>query len=322
MGQMGGKLGLGGRVVVAVLLAGALLFAFAGTGVADGQWTISILATRARPSAPEGDSPGASSLTFPVTVTGPDVTPQDMSVSYTSSEGSTPAFTIPAGTASGATLNMAVPINGNTTPEDDRTMTVMLTGGMFGGGDTTDTVAVGTPSSTGKIVDDDWRITGLSTPAGASASEAGGTIDFQVTLNAAAPPHHAITIDYALADGSGATGAKFGTNYTVTQPSGKQSGTLTFAPGSNVVDVKVQGKNDGAYGYDKSFTMSISNPQGATYAANAPTSETGTITESSPAPSIGFSSGCPTVTGGNLLTIPIRTGGTTALNDPIPASVT
>src|SRR5690348_3032642 len=239
---MGGKLGLGGRVVVGALLVGALLFAFAGTGVADGQWTIAI----GNPAAPalEGDSPGASSLTFPVTVTGPDVTPQDMSVAYTSSEGLTPAFTIPAGTASGTTLSMAVPINGNTNAGDDRPMTVTLTGGTFGGGDTTDTVAAGSPwIGTGSIVDDDLRITGLSSsPANATASEAGGTIDFKVTLNAAST--HAVSIDYALADGSGAAGAKFGTDYTVTQPAGKQSGTLTFAPGVTTVDVIVQGKND------------------------------------------------------------------------------
>ena len=321
-GQMGGKAGLGGRVLAAALLVGALLFAFAGTGSADGQWTIAI-GNASPSSSPEGDT-STNTLVFPVTVTGPAATPQDMSVSYTSSEGLTPAFTIPAGTASGAVLSLAVPINGNTTPEDDRTMTVTLTGGTFGGGDTTDTVAVGSPpSGTGKIIDDDWRITGLSSdPSNATASEAGGTIDFKVTLNANAPADHPITIDYALADGSGAKGAKLGTDYTVSQPSGKQTGTLTFAPGTNVVDVKVQGKNDNLYGYDKTFTMSISNPVGATYAANAPTSETGTITEASDPPTIGFSSGCPTVTGGNLLTIPIRTGGTTSLNDPIPASVT
>ena len=39
--------------------------------------------------------------------------------------------------------------------------------------------------------------------------------------------------------------------------------------------MKVQGINDGVYGYDKTFTMTISNPQGASFAANATTSETG-----------------------------------------------
>jgi hypothetical protein len=205
---------------------------------------------------------------------------------------------------------------------------VTLTNVALESSDTTDAVSLVSPTSgSGTVVDDDWRIVGLSSsPSPASVSESGGKIDFQVTLNAAAPPaNQPITIDYKLADGSGATGAKFGTDYKVTSTTnGKttQTGTLTFQPGSKVVDVNVQGIDDGVYGYDKTFTMSISNPTGATFAANAPTSETGTITEASAPPTIGFSSGCPTVTGGNLLTIPVRTGGSTSLNDPIPASVT
>ena len=73
-----------------------------------------------------------------------------------------------------------MPINGDTSPADDRTMTVALTDATFAT-DTTDTVAVGSPTSgTGTIVDDDWRIAGLSsTPGNATVSEAGGaTIDF------------------------------------------------------------------------------------------------------------------------------------------------
>ena len=317
---MGGKFGIGGRLVLAALLAGTLLFAATGTVNADPQaWTISI--GIASPStSPEGDSQGANSMTFPVTVTGPSATPDAINVSYTSSEGSTPAFSIPASTASGTTLNMQVPINGNTTPADDRTMTVTLTGGTFAT-DTTDSVAVGTASGTGTIVDDDWRITGLaSSPANPTVSEAGGaTIDFQVSLNAAAPATHAIKVDYTLADGSGAAGAKFGTDYKVTQPAaGKQSDTLTFAPGATTVDVKVQGINDGVYGYDKTFTMTISNPKGASFSGGATTSETGTIAESSSPPIIGFPTACGTVTGGNVVTIPLQT----TFASPIPATVT
>ena len=317
---MGGKFGIGGRLVLAALLAGTLLFAATGTVSADPQaWTISI--GNASPStSPEGDSQGANSMTFPVTVTGPSATPDAINVSYTSSEGSTPAFSIPASTASGTTLNMPVPINGDTTPADNRTMTVTLTGGTFAT-DTTDSVAVGTASGTGTIIDDDWRITGLaSSPANATVSESGGaTIDFQVTLNANAPATHAIKVDYALTDGSGAAGAKFGTDYKVTQPAaGKQSDTLTFTPGTNVVDVKVQGINDGVYGYDKTFTMTISNPQGASFAGGATTSEAGTITESSTPPVVAISSSCGTVSAGNVATIPLRT----SYASPIPATLT
>ena len=317
---MGGKFGIGGRLVLAALLAGTLLFAATGTVNADPQtWTISI-GNASPSSSPEGDSPGANSMTFPVTVTGPSATPDAINVSYSSSEGSAPAFSIPASTASGTTLNMPVPINGNTTPADDRTMTVTLTGGTFAT-DSTDSVAVGTASGTGTIIDDDWRITGLaSSPANATASESGGaTIDFQISLNAPAPATHAIKVDYALTDGSGASGAKFGTDYKVTQPAaGKQSDTLTFAAGATTADVKVQGINDGVYGYDKTFTMTISNPQGASFAGGATTSETGTIAESSAAPIIAFSTACGTVAGGNAVSIPLRT----SFASPIPATVT
>ncbi len=316
---MGGRLGLGGRLVFAALLAGTLLFVATGTVNADPPtWTISI-GNASPTSSPEGDSPGANSMTFPVTVTGPADTPDDIDWSYSSSEGIVNAVApIPAGTASGTVINLQVPINGNTNPEADRTMTVSLGTPSFAT-DTTDSVnASGT--GTGTIVDDDWRITGLtSSPSNATVSEGGGgTIDFQISLNAAAPANHAIKIDYALGDGSGDAGAKFGTNYKVTNDNGKQSDTLTFAPGSSHVDVIVQGINDGVYGYDKTFTMTISNPQGASFSGGATTSENGTITESSAPPIIGFATACGTVTGGNTLSIPLGT----SYASPIPATVT
>ncbi len=322
---MGGKLGLGGRLVIAALVAGTLLFAAAGPGSADPlSYTVSI-GNASPATSPEGDAPGANSMTFPVTIAGPSTTPDDINVTYTSSEGITPAFTIPAGTAPG-TINLAVPINGDTSPADDRTMTVALTNVAFAT-DTTDSVALGgSTSGAGKIIDDDWRILSLSsTPGNATVSEAGGgTIDFQVTLAGPdgqpkpAPPNHAIKFDYTLTDGTGATGAKFGTNYKVTNDNNKQSDTLTIAPGASTADVKVQGINDGQYGYDKTFTITISNPVGASFAANATTSEQGTITESSAPPVIGYPTGCGSVTGGAVLSIPLRT----SYASPIPATVT
>ena len=64
---MGGKLGLGGRVVLAALLAGALLFAVVERGSADPVgYTVSIGNVSA--ATPEGDSAGANSVNFPITV--------------------------------------------------------------------------------------------------------------------------------------------------------------------------------------------------------------------------------------------------------------
>src|SRR5262249_26924145 len=155
---------------------------------------------------------------------------------------------------------------GNTTAEDDKSITVTLTKVEFAD-DTTDTVALGaTTTAKGNVIDDDWRIAALtSVPANATVAEAGSNvIDFQIKLvdsggNAVnAPPNHKITIDYEVDDGTpaGLNSAVNGTNYTITDPAGKASGTLTFAPGTGVVHVKVQSRNDGVYGLDKQFTIS------------------------------------------------------------------
>ena len=151
------------------------------------------------------------------------------------------------------------------------------------------------------MIDDDWRIAGLvSDPANATVTEAGNkVIDFQMKLvdpqgaSVNAPPNHKITVDYAVANGTpaGLGSAVNGTNYSVTDPAGKASGTLTFAPGTDTVHVKVESLDDGVYGLDKHFTVEITKPQGATFAAAATTGETGTITESEPPPIVGLS-GC------------------------------
>lgn len=326
---MGGKVGLVGRLAVVALIVAALVFGSARTISADpGSYLVTIGATAAA-AVNEGDAPGASSMTFPLTVSGPSPTPDAITVTYTSSEGLTPAVTIPAGTVLPATIDAAFPINGNTKPEDDRQMTVTLTGATFAS-DTTDTVALGSAvTGTGTIVDDDWQIASIaSDPANATISEASGTIDFQVKLVDAdgnAPPNHKITVDYTLTDGTGAGGAVFGKDYQVTDPSaGKQSDTLTFKPGTNIVHVKVRGIDDGVYGLDKQFTLTLSNPTGASFAAGATVAENGTITESTAPPAIsvggcgaGNSSSSGTVTGGNDAVFALRT----SYASPVPATV-
>ena len=246
-------------------------------------------------------------------------------MTYTSSDGLVQSFTVPAGTAS---TTMPVQINGNTTGGENRTLTVDLTGVAFSpdGSNTTDSVAVGAATGTAPIVDDDWRIASLaSNPANATISEAGGaTIDFQVTLVDAAnptqaknaPSNHPITVDFALADGTGAGGAVYGHDYQTTDPAGKKTGTLTFAPGTSVVHVKVQGINDNVYGLDKQFSLTLSNPTGASFNAGATIAETGTITESTAAPIVSVQD-CATVTGGGDATFPLRT----SYASPVPATV-
>ena len=234
----------------------------------------------------EGDSPGQNKLTFPLTVA-PGAAGTDITVTYTVDGGSAQTTTIAKGSAS---AQLQVPIPGNTAAEDDKTMTVDLTNVAFAG-DTTDTVALGaTTEAKGSVIDDDWRIAGLaSVPANATVTEAGNqVIDFQIKLvdsggNAVnAPPNHKITSTTSSPTERRPGSAARSTGPTTPSPirAGKASGTLTFAPGTNVVHVKVQSINDGVYGLDKQFTVAIKNPKGATFAAGATTGETGTITES------------------------------------------
>ncbi len=249
------------------------------------------------PDQAEGDSPGQNHLSFPLTVA-PGAASTDITVTYTVNGGSAQTTTIAKGSA---TAQLQMPIPGNTKAEDDQTYTLDITKVEFAHA-TTDAVAVGSPAEgKGKVIDDDWRIAGLvSDPANATVTEAGNkVIDFQMKLvdpqgaSVNAPPNHKITVDYAVANGTpaGLGSAIDGTNYSVTDPAGNASGTLTFAPGANTVHVKVQSLDDGVYGLDKHFTVEIKNPQGATFAAAVTTGETGTITESEAAPIVGLS-GC------------------------------
>jgi len=307
---MGGKLGVGVRAVLAAALAAALLFGVVEKVHADPTpYTVSIGAAATQA---EGDSPGQNKLTFPLTVA-PGAAGTDITVTYTVDGGAAQTTTIAKGNAA---AQLQVPIPGNTTAEDDKSMTVVLTKVEFAD-DTTDTVALGaTTTAKGNVIDDDWRIAGLaSVPANATVAEAGSNvIDFQIKLVDSggnpvnAPANHKITVDYEVDDGTpaGLGSAINGTNYTVTDPAGKTSGTLTFAPGTGIVHVKVQSRNDGVYGLDKQFTVKIQNPKGASFAAGAATGEAGTITESSAPPVVGFSGCTGTVTAGGDAVFSLR----------------
>jgi hypothetical protein len=85
----------------------------------------------------------------------------------------------------------------------------------------------------------------------ASASESAGAIPAVVTLAPAATS--SVTVQYATADGT----AKAGVDYTST------NGTLTFAPGQISKTVSVPVINNSQAGANKSFTFTISKPNGA-----------------------------------------------------------
>jgi hypothetical protein len=87
---------------------------------------------------------------------------------------------------------------------------------------------------------------------------------FTVSLNAASPTP--VTVNYSTSDGT----ALAGFNYT------GASGTLTFAPGLTSQTILIQTLDDGVVNPTRNFTISLSNPVGATISRGQ---GTGTITE-------------------------------------------
>ena len=93
------------------------------------------------------------------------------------------------------------------------------------------------------------------------------TIDFAVTLDAASRGQ--VTVDYATSDGT----AKAGEDYTA------KSGTLTFSRGETAKTVAVTVLDDAIDEGEETFTLTLSNPSGATIADAV---ATGTISNNDP----------------------------------------
>jgi len=83
-----------------------------------------------------------------------------------------------------------------------------------------------------------------------------------------------ITVSYSTADGT----AKAGTNYTAVV-----NGTVVFAPGETSKTILIQTLDDGIIEPNSSFTVTLSNPTGATLARSQ---GTGTIVENDPTLSV------------------------------------
>ncbi len=93
----------------------------------------------------------------------------------------------------------------------------------------------------------------------AGASESAGAVTFNVRLSASSGA--AVTVDYATADGAGASGARAGSDYTATQ------GTLTFPAGSSTRQIRVLVTDDAAdEGEAETFTLTLRNPRDASLA--------------------------------------------------------
>ena len=109
---------------------------------------------------------------------------------------------------------------------------------------------------TGTINDDTPDLPTLSI-ADASAVTEGGNSDFVVTLSAAAAG--AVTVSFSTADGNGPTGAVGGNDFVA-----QSNQTLTFIAGETQKTITVTTVDDGANEDTETFTVSLSNPNGAT----------------------------------------------------------
>jgi chitinase len=182
-------------------------------------------------SQAEGDS-GTTSFDFQISG-GPLSVP--LTATCTASSGSATlgddfsAPTAPTYNPLFGTGTCSVPVNGDTTLEQDETFTV--------------TVVINgqTAIATGTILNDDPPNVAVSSPR---VGEADGKAGFTVTLSA--PSTKPITVPYSTKDGSATAPA----DYAAT------SGTLTFAPGERSKVVEVPIVNDKLSEGDETFTLS------------------------------------------------------------------
>ena len=155
---------------------------------------------------------------------------------------------------------IAVPTLEDETDEENETFTLDLSN--------PDGATIQDGAATGTINDDD------EPPAiviAAAEAEEGEAVEFTVTLSAITS--FTVTVDYATA---GVT-AEEGADYTAT------SGTLTFAPGENAKTIAVPTLEDETDEENETFTLDLSNPDGATIQDGA---ATGTINDDDEPPAI------------------------------------
>ena len=224
-------------------------------------------------------SEGAGSVSLNVSLVTPNGAALGcpVTVSYATSSGAaiegsdlphtTGLVTFAAGTASGATRAIAIPITNDAAHEADETFSVGLFGASGAAISISSTVVV-------TIVNDDPPVVQFATAA-STASEGAGSAALTVTLTAGAPLAAAASVDYATANGT----AVAGQDYTAV------SGTLSFAAGSTngatrtiAVPILLGAVHEGR----ETLTVTLSAPSGATM--GAPSAHTLTIADDDPVP--------------------------------------
>lgn len=115
------------------------------------------------------------------------------------------------------------------------------------------------------------------------------------TIELSGPASTAVTVEYATASGSGANGAISGSDFTA------DSQTVTFAAGETQKTVSITTIDDSLIEDSESFTVTLSNPVGATLSG---AQATGVIQDNDtppPDPNISVSDSQPTTEGGDLV---------------------
>ncbi|WP_319432275.1 chitinase [Mycobacterium sp. RTGN5] len=192
------------------------------------------------------------------TVTLSKASTKAVTVTYTTADGSATAgqdYAAGSGTvtfAPGVTSQQInVALFGDTTVEPTETFTVTLANPSG--------VTIGRATGTATITDDDATVPQLPTVSIDKAVKAEGNsgtsnMTFTVTLSKAATAP--VTVNYATANGT----ATAGQDYTAA------TGTVTFAAGQTTKTITVAVIGDATVETDENFTVTLSNPTGATIA--------------------------------------------------------
>jgi len=226
------------------------------SGIVDAQGVGTITNDDAVPQASiadvslaEGDT-GTTPATFDVSLNHPSDTA--VTVDWATADGSANAgtdYTQGSGTVSFApgetAKQVSVDVSGDTTHESDETFTVTLSNPSG--------TTIGNGNATATITNDDAvpqaSIGDVSLPEGNLGTS---PATFDVTLNH--PSDTTVTVDWATANGT----ATVGTDYVL------GLGTVSFAPGETTKQVSVDVVGDVLHEADETFTVTLSNPHGAT----------------------------------------------------------
>lgn len=159
------------------------------------------------------------------------------------------------------TKTLTVPVIGDDTNEADEFFRVVLSD--------PDAATLGTATGMGTILDDDAAAISV---ADVTAAEGAGTLTFVVTL--ADVPLEAVSVDYFLKDGSGASPADWGP---------KAAGTLNFAAGDQSQDVVIPITEDALDEANETFFIVLENAVNATITDSE---GKGTITDNDDPPAL------------------------------------